>query len=98
MANNKYDFSNVKLAQLKRMKQYLDGIETLRNMAVAREEFKKKQQAINYRNEYDRIRGELSKGGIYSLPVRSAMQQREGKLKKWSRDEGFIINDKRNRQ
>lgn len=86
-----YDFSDMQMKQLRRLKEQLEGQQTLRNLVALRKEFYKNQKAINYQSEYDRIRRELEKGGPHALPVNPVLEERAKNLKLWGKQLGFNI-------
>ena len=72
--------------QLEHMNRVLDAREYKTKSLVTRRKWMERQTNANYRNEYDRIRGELSHNKLGSVD-RDKLKKREAELEKlFSRD------------
>jgi ABC-type phosphate transport system auxiliary subunit len=74
-------FRNMQLRQIEHMKRQLEARETLQSHTNTRRKWLERQKNANFRNEYDRIRGELSRS---ALPHQSKvkLQNREKELER----------------
>ncbi len=79
-------FESMHPRQLEHMNRMLDARETKTKSLVTRRKWMERQTNANYRNEYDRIRGELSHNKLGSVD-KDKLKHREAELEKlFSRD------------
>lgn len=72
---------NMHLRQLEHMARQIDARETKAKHAATRVQWLQRQKNANYRNEYDRVRGELSQSAL-PFQVKEKLQRREKELEK----------------
>lgn len=74
-------YSNMQLRQVEHMKRQLDARDAKQQNAATRHKWLERQKNANYRNEYDRIRGELSRTSLHHH-TKEKLLKREGQLKR----------------
>ena len=77
--------------QINHLKKHLNAVETIGQANDYRRRRLKEQNNINYKNEYDRIVGELSQSNI-PVQTRHAFEQRKRMIKK-SYDDSLTAKD-----
>ena len=65
------------LNQLLRLKKELEAVEAVKSYNFNRVKFLEKQKHLNYKNEYDRLEGELSRGNITGYAKRNIEKRKE---------------------
>lgn len=72
---------NMQLRQLEHMTRQIDARESKTKHNVTRQKWLERQKNSNYRNEYDRLRGELSQSTL-PFHTKARLQKREQELGK----------------
>ena len=65
------------LNQLLRLKKELEAVEAVKSYNFNRVKFLERQNNLNYKNEYDRLEGELSRGNITGYAKRNIEKRKE---------------------
>ena len=81
----------MQINQLNHLKKEMDAIETIHRASDFRRRRLRDQNNINYKNEYDRITGELSQSNI-PVQTRHRLEQRK-KMIKDAYDASFTAKD-----
>ena len=81
MRFNRDHIEKMHMLQLEHLRQKLKGAETKRKSIKERNDFLEKQNNINYRNEHDRILGELTNTRL-PLKTKYQLENRAEYLKK----------------
>lgn len=71
--------------QIKHLKDQLEAIDTIKRHNLYRRNYLQQQKNINYKNEYDRLIGELSQTNLPD-PLRTKLTKRKNLLKKLYED------------
>ena len=78
-----------------RLKKELEAVEAIKSYNFNRVKFLERQNNLNYKNEYDRLEGELSRGNITGYAKRNIEKRKEFLKKKYTmifRTEIIIIS------
>ena len=77
---SKHDIMNMRFRQLEHVARQLDARETKVRSAKLRRDWLRRQNHANYRQELDRIRGELSRSNVGPV-TREKLEKREQYLR-----------------
>lgn len=72
---------NLHLRQIQHLQKQLDAIETIKNYNLHRDRFLQQQKNKNYRNEYERLLGELSQNTNLPATTKKKLHKRKAVLK-----------------
>lgn len=73
-------FRNMQLRQVEHMKRHLEAREALQSHIDTRNKWMQRQKNANFRNEYDRIRGEMTRSTVHPH-VKEKLKARAHELK-----------------